>query len=158
VEAEPLTRRAIARLLEQSGAQVTSCQSVPAALAALEKEPPDILLSDLSMPGEDGLALIRKIRWREAEAAREQKSWPESRKPKRRQKGSDHFRNGASGPRATNARHARVAHLPAAALTARAMPHDRDAALQAGFEAYIAKPVDAAQLVDLVRGLVQGRG
>ena len=46
-------------------------------------------------------------------------------------------------------------HLPAAALTARAMPPDRAAALQAGFEAYIAKPVDAAQLVDLVRGLVR---
>jgi len=55
----------------------------------------------------------------------------------------------------SNGAHSPPAHLPAAALTARAMPHDRAAALQAGFEAYIAKPVDAAQLVDLVRGLVR---
>ena len=159
VEDEPLTRRAIARLLEQSGAKVTSCQSVPAALEALENDPPDVLLSDLSMPGEDGLELIRKIRKREAEASREQKHSPEpqeSRQRRKRSKRPDSSVSVDTRRKGSNGSHLRPTHLPAAALTARAMPHDRDAALQAGFEAYIAKPVDAAQLVDLIRGLVHG--
>jgi PAS domain S-box-containing protein len=159
VEDEPLTRRAIARLLEQSGARVTSCESVPAALAALEKDPPDVLLSDLSMPGEDGLTLIRKVRQREAEADHERKRSPEPQKPsrhRRRESTSDSAGPGAQGPNGADRPHVRSGHLPAAALTARAMPNDRQAALEAGFEAYIPKPVDAAQLVDLVKDLVIG--
>ena len=31
-------------------------------MARFKRDPPDVLLSDLVMPGEDGLALIRDIR------------------------------------------------------------------------------------------------
>jgi CheY-like chemotaxis protein len=35
---------------------------VPEALEALERERPHVLISDVEMPGEDGFALIRKLR------------------------------------------------------------------------------------------------
>ena len=44
--------------------------------------------------------------------------------------------------------------MPAIAVTAFARPDDRDRALAAGYTAYCAKPIDAAQLISTVRGLV----
>jgi CheY-like chemotaxis protein len=66
-----------------------------------------LLLSDLGMPGEDGLALIRKVRSLEP---------------------------------------ARGGHVPAAALTAYTQAEDRSEALLAGFQLYLAKPVEPAEL------------
>jgi PAS domain S-box-containing protein len=48
--------------LRQYGADVTAHASVGEAVAALERERPDVLVSDIGMPGEDGYALIRKVR------------------------------------------------------------------------------------------------
>jgi len=48
--------------LRQYGADVTAIASVGEAVEALERERPDVLVSDIGMPGEDGYALIRKIR------------------------------------------------------------------------------------------------
>ncbi len=47
--------------------------------------------------------------------------------------------------------------LPSVALTAFARPEDRQRALDAGFQAYVAKPVEPAQLIDAVAALC-GRG
>jgi PAS domain S-box-containing protein len=44
---------------------------------------------------------------------------------------------------------------PAAALTAYAGAHDRDRALQAGFQMHLAKPIDPAELAIVVAGLTQ---
>jgi CheY-like chemotaxis protein len=49
-------------VLEQQGAAVETARSVTAALACLKAVPPDVIVSDLSMPGEDGLDLIRQVR------------------------------------------------------------------------------------------------
>jgi CheY-like chemotaxis protein len=49
-------------LLELDGALVTAVGSARDALQALAQNTPDVLLSDLSMPGEDGYALIGKVR------------------------------------------------------------------------------------------------
>jgi signal transduction histidine kinase/CheY-like chemotaxis protein len=54
-------RSAARSLLEQYGAEVTAVASAPAALAALERSRPHVLLSDLSMPGESGYDLMRKV-------------------------------------------------------------------------------------------------
>lgn len=62
VEDEIDSRVMIQLLLEQKGAQVTTVDSVPAAWAAIERYPPDLLISDIAMPGEDGYSLIRQIR------------------------------------------------------------------------------------------------
>jgi ATP-binding cassette subfamily B protein len=45
--------------------------------------------------------------------------------------------------------------LPAIALTALARPEDRMQALEAGFEMHIAKPVELAELVMVIRSLVR---
>jgi len=55
-------RDAMAALLESLGAQVHSAESAQEALAALASYQPDVVLCDLSMPGEDGFSVIRKIR------------------------------------------------------------------------------------------------
>jgi CheY-like chemotaxis protein len=52
-------------LLEDSGAIVTIATTAAEALEALELSMPDVLLSDIGMPGMDGYALIRAIRARE---------------------------------------------------------------------------------------------
>jgi two-component system, cell cycle response regulator DivK len=53
--------------------------------------------------------------------------------------------------------HAEFARLPVVALTAFAMHGDRDKALAAGFDAYIAKPVDPRSLRSQVDRLLKER-
>ena len=48
--------------LQACGAQVTAVESARAALASFEPEAPAVLISDIEMPGQDGLALIRQVR------------------------------------------------------------------------------------------------
>ena len=48
--------------LETAGASVRACLSVGAALTELKQWRPDVLVSDIEMPGEDGYSLIRKVR------------------------------------------------------------------------------------------------
>jgi len=62
VDDEADARDLVAAVLEQMGAQVTFAGSAAEALAAVARELPDVLLSDIGMPGEDGYALIRKFR------------------------------------------------------------------------------------------------
>jgi PAS domain S-box-containing protein len=54
--------------LRESGASVRAVHSVRDALDALESFHPDLLLSDIAMPEEDGYSLIRRVRAREAAA------------------------------------------------------------------------------------------
>lgn len=48
-----------------------------------------------------------------------------------------------------------IAQLPIVAMTAHAMPGDREACLSAGMDAYIAKPLDAKNLVEVVEAIAQ---
>ena len=65
VEDEVDTRDLLVMALRQSGAEVAACASVPEALAAFDRLPPDVLVSDIGFPEEDGYSLIRKIRSRD---------------------------------------------------------------------------------------------
>jgi len=56
------TRDYVCTVLQQCGATVTSVASVSLALLALEQSQPDVLVSDIGMPEEDGYTLIRKVR------------------------------------------------------------------------------------------------
>lgn len=62
VDDEPDGCAAMAYALEDYGARVTIVASAREAMQAIECDVPDVLLSDLVMPGEDGYALIRKVR------------------------------------------------------------------------------------------------
>jgi signal transduction histidine kinase/ActR/RegA family two-component response regulator len=49
-------------ILTGAGAVVRTCGSAAEALTALQEWRPDVLVSDIEMPGEDGYVLIRKLR------------------------------------------------------------------------------------------------
>ena len=84
------------------GAEVRAARSAREAKALVETWRPDVVVTDIGMPGEDGYALLRALRE------------------------SD--------------------QLPVIALTAYAREEDRGRAEEAGFDAFVAKPVDPAVL------------
>ncbi len=113
VDDEPDAQRLLVRVLEQAGASVLAASSAREALEILSKLTPEVLVSDLGMPDEGGLDLIRQVR------------------------GSGH--------------HSR--DLPAVALTAFVSKEDQRAALLAGFQVHIPKPVDAHDLTAVIASL-----
>jgi len=62
VEDDTDARELLAMILRGAGATVTTASSVAEALESLHREPPHVLVCDIAMPGEDGYALIRRIR------------------------------------------------------------------------------------------------
>jgi len=62
VDDEDDAREALRRILQQNGIVVTTAASAREAYELVERLQPDILLSDIAMPGEDGLSLIRRVR------------------------------------------------------------------------------------------------
>jgi CheY-like chemotaxis protein/two-component sensor histidine kinase len=68
VDDEPATSESLALLLKQSGAEVHSASSAPEALTVMSEWTPDVLISDIGMPGQDGYTLIRRWRQRESES------------------------------------------------------------------------------------------
>lgn len=66
VDDEADTREFLSVVLEECGASVKAAASAQEALEAIERWKPDVLVSDIGMPGEDGYALIRQLRSREA--------------------------------------------------------------------------------------------
>jgi signal transduction histidine kinase/ActR/RegA family two-component response regulator len=62
VEDEADAREMIKAVLTQGGAEVRTSASTREALEVLEQWKPDVLMSDIGMPGEDGYALIHKVR------------------------------------------------------------------------------------------------
>jgi PAS domain S-box-containing protein len=112
------TREALRLILKQSGLRVETASSAAEAIERLRATRPDVMLSDIAMPGEDGLTLIGRVRALPTE-------------------------EGGS--------------VPAAALTAYASPAEREAALRAGFDWHVAKPVDPPELMQVIATLVQRR-
>ncbi|HEV7300100.1 MAG TPA: PAS domain S-box protein [Tepidisphaeraceae bacterium] len=62
VDDEPDARSMVQRLLSDCDAIVTAADSVAHAMQRLSEGKFDVLVSDIGMPGEDGYALIRRIR------------------------------------------------------------------------------------------------
>jgi CheY-like chemotaxis protein len=62
VDDAPYVRDVVAEFLTQGGAKVTAVGSAEEALATLQWERPDVLLSDLAMPGKGGYWLIGQVR------------------------------------------------------------------------------------------------
>jgi CheY-like chemotaxis protein len=59
------TRQSLEIVLREQGSRVRSAASVREALDAYGARPPDLVISDVGMPGENGYVLIRAIRDRE---------------------------------------------------------------------------------------------
>jgi signal transduction histidine kinase len=62
VDDEVAQRHALCETLQAQGFDAVGCGSAEAALAELRKQPVDLLLTDLMMPGTDGIGLLRAAR------------------------------------------------------------------------------------------------
>jgi hypothetical protein len=62
VDDEAESRDLVVRILEQQGAKVTAAGSGEQALRLLSELNPDVIVSDVGMPGMDGYDLMRKLR------------------------------------------------------------------------------------------------
>jgi len=111
VEDEVDTREVLTLALEQYGAKVTAAASAAEAKSAIAKFQPDVIISDIAMPEEDGYDLIQQLR-----------DWGKQ--------------------------------MPAIALTAYARDSDRTAAIAAGFQQHLSKPVEPEELAAVVADLV----
>jgi CheY-like chemotaxis protein len=99
---------------------------------------PDIIISDLGMPGEDGYQLLRKIR---ALATSSSLSTQPS--------ALSSSENSALSTQ-HSALAATAAAIPAIALTGYATAKDRERALAAGYQLHLAKPVEPEELVNAI--------
>jgi PAS domain S-box-containing protein len=70
VDDEAETRELLTIVLTRRGAEIRACSSAAEALEAIKQWRPSVLVSDIGMPGEDGFALIKKLRALEAEPGR----------------------------------------------------------------------------------------
>lgn len=64
VDDEPSIRRLLEEALSRSGYCVQSCAGGLSALSTIPQEIPDVLLSDLNMPGISGFELLAVVRQR----------------------------------------------------------------------------------------------
>jgi hypothetical protein len=62
VDDEADARALLRRLLEECRATVRQAESAAAAMEQFRAEVPDVLISDIGMPGEDGYSLIKRVR------------------------------------------------------------------------------------------------
>jgi PAS domain S-box-containing protein len=70
VDDEPDARQVVKRILEMAGARVTAAGSAAEAMSRILEDRPDVLVCDIGMPGEDGYALIQRIRAMEGDGER----------------------------------------------------------------------------------------
>jgi CheY-like chemotaxis protein len=104
-----------ATVLRQAGAEVRVARAVSEAFELLRAWEPDVVVSDIEMPEENGYAFIRRLR-------------------------SGEVRGGE--------------RIPAIAVTAYGGVTERIKILSAGFDAYVAKPVEPEELAAIIGRLV----
>jgi signal transduction histidine kinase len=114
VEDDPDSRNVLALLLQRLGALVEAVASAKEAYDRLTHRRPDVLVSDIGMPDEDGYSMIRRVRQMYGDQ-----------------------------------------HLPAIALTAYARKQDADAALGAGYDHHLPKPVAPADLIRAIKSVTR---
>jgi len=105
-EDNAMNQKVALRLLERLGYRADVASNGLEALAALERQPYDVVLMDVQMPELDGLDATRRIC----------EQWPPETRP----------------------------HI--IAMTANALPEDREACFKAGMNDYVAKPIRADEL------------
>jgi DNA-binding response OmpR family regulator len=64
VDDDPLLRRSVAFSLERVGYRVSTAANAEDALGLAERDPPDLVLLDIGLPGMDGLDALRRFQGR----------------------------------------------------------------------------------------------
>jgi CheY-like chemotaxis protein len=105
IDDHPVNLKLASQVLRAGGHEVMQAEDAEQALEVLQQQVPDLVLTDIALPGMDGLELTRRLK---------------------------------ADPR--------FSHLPVVALTASAMKGDERRVLEAGCDAYIAKPLDTRTL------------
>jgi CheY-like chemotaxis protein len=103
-------------VLEAEGAEIIAVHTAVEALERIERDSPDIVVSDIAMPDMTGHTLLRLVRALGTPAHR----------------------------------------IPAIALSALAMPRERDESIQAGFQVHIDKPFEPETVVRAILELRRG--
>ncbi|BDV00647.1 acetoacetate metabolism regulatory protein AtoC [Thermodesulfomicrobium sp. WS] len=62
IDDNPATLEVVARVLAPHGYVVRTAAGLAEAMALLAREPADVVITDMRMPGEDGLAVVRTVR------------------------------------------------------------------------------------------------
>src|SRR5882724_5656265 len=62
IDDEPALLKVLATVLQQSGFQVFTARSGKEATATVLEHPIDLLITDLNMPDEDGIEIIRRLK------------------------------------------------------------------------------------------------
>jgi two-component system, OmpR family, response regulator MprA len=62
IDDDPDVRKAVCRILKSAGHEVIEAHHGAAGMVALQRDEPDLVLTDLVMPGQDGIETIVKIR------------------------------------------------------------------------------------------------
>src|SRR5207253_7798746 len=101
VDDDPQTLEVFSSLLEDAGYQVDKAEHALAAVAAVVRSAPDLILADIRMPIVDGKELVQEL-----------KSHTDSR------------------------------GIPVVSVTGYDSPGNREAALAAGYDEYLTKPID----------------
>jgi CheY-like chemotaxis protein len=117
-EDNPINMLLIRELLRRRGHRITEVTTGTAAVKALAENSFDILLTDIHMPGMDGIEAARAIRRAEAEHGK---------------------------PR-----------TPIVALTADVLEDGKQSCQEAGMDGFLAKPVNPAELDEMLRSLFPG--
>jgi PAS domain S-box-containing protein len=118
VDDQAAVRKMLKAYLERQGAEVRPSATADEAIEELMEWRPDVLLSDIAMPDEDGLALISRVRLLDSVEARD---------------------------------------VLAIALTVHTRVEDRLRALSAGFQFFVSKHVEPAELVSTIATLVKNK-
>jgi DNA-binding NtrC family response regulator len=62
VDDDEVVRRSYLRSLESASCNVEAASNGEEALQTMDRDPADVVLLDMRMPGEDGLSILRKIK------------------------------------------------------------------------------------------------
>lgn len=62
LEDAPDTREVVRHFLEKAGARVVTAESAKHAWDYLDNETPTLIVSDIAMPGQDGISFIKELR------------------------------------------------------------------------------------------------
>ncbi|HEX9604729.1 MAG TPA: response regulator [Myxococcales bacterium] len=116
VDADPRSLRILEVALRKAGFAVTTAADGPEALRKVQRNPPDLVLCELNLPGQDGVALCRALRG-----------------------------------------DARLGGLPVLLMNADRAQPTRSAALQAGADDFLVKPLLIKELVARIRVLLAQR-